>query len=58
MQREDEPLLREAAQQADNAGREGEGSGERDAPVSEARGHRRSSLLGIVCFLVPLILRG
>src|SRR3989442_11814891 len=50
MQHEDEPLLREATHQTDNAGCEGEDGGERKTPVGEARGHTRSSLYGFVSF--------
>jgi hypothetical protein len=44
MEHEDEPILREATDQADHAAREGDGSGERNAPVGEARRHKRPSL--------------
>src|SRR4051794_22503552 len=44
MEHEDEPILREATDQADHAAHEGDGSGEGNAPVGEAWGHKRLSL--------------
>src|SRR5712692_4356052 len=50
MQREDEPILRAATHQADNAGRDGEAGCEREAPVGEARGKKSASLCSTVSF--------
>src|SRR5260370_2529418 len=58
MQREDEPILRAATHQADNAGRDGEAGRERKAPVGEARGKKSTSLCDTVRFhlFMPSIL--
>src|SRR6266481_7784125 len=50
MQRKDEPFLRAATHQADNAGRNGEAGRERKAPVGEARGKKSASLCSTVSF--------
>jgi hypothetical protein len=47
---EDEPLLREATDQADKAGREGQGGNKANAPIGETRGHKSLSFSGAVRF--------
>src|SRR5438552_9266369 len=53
MQYENEPLLWMARYQADNACYEGDYCGERNAPVGEARRHKRRSFSGCCSLLLP-----